>query len=345
MADKYLIVGLGNPGPKYEKTRHNVGWWVIDELVNRYNMGGGRDEKRAITWDGMIKGEKVKLVKPLTYMNLSGESVRPLMDYYDIPLENLIVIHDDLDIDFGVIKLRKTGGHGGQNGVRNIIQHLGTKDFARIRFGIGRPPGKMRPVDFVLQAFYGDDEILAREVAGKSADAVETWLTQGIDQAMTDHNGDVTEDDNKQKKTKPKEQLKVYQRAHELSPSDPKPLSKLISVQKKLGKLEAAVENHLKLADIYEEEGKPHRARAEKEKAVAIKPELTQIQKDIAQWYLNKDNSKKAVSRYLILADYYMQQKMLEDAAQIVETALEINPQHPKAIELYESLMERPREE
>jgi len=344
MADKYLIVGLGNPGRKYENTRHNVGWWVIDELVKRYNMGGGRDEKRAVTWDGVIKGKKVKLVKPLTFMNLSGESVRPLMDYYDIPLENLIVIHDDLDIDFGTIKLRKTGGHSGQNGVRNIIQHLGTKDFARVRFGIGRPPGRMRPVDFVLQAFHGDDEILAREVATQSANAIETWLVEDIDKAMSAHNGDAT-DDNKEKKPKPKEQLKIYQRAHELNPNDPKPLSKLISVQKKLGKLEDAVDNHLKLADLYEEVGKPHLARAEKEKAVTIKPELTQIQQDIAQWYVNKDNSKKAVSRYLILADYYIKHDMIDDAVQILETALEINPQHPKAIEMYESLIERPTEE
>ncbi len=344
MADKYLIVGLGNPGAKYEKTRHNVGWWVIDELVKRYDMGGGRDEKRAVTWDGIIKGKKVKLIKPLTYMNLSGESVRPLMDYYDIPLENLIVIHDDLDIDFGTIKLRKTGGHGGQNGIRNIIQHLGTKDFTRIRFGIGRPPGKMRPVDFVLQAFYGDDDILAGEVATKAASAVETWLVEGVDKAMSHHNGDAT-DEKKDNKPKPKEQLKIYQRAHELNPNDPNPLKKLISVQKKLGKLDNAVENHLKLAQIYENTGKPHLARAEKEKAVTIKPELTQIQQDIAEWYVNKDNSKKAVSRYLILADYYITHDMIQDAVQVIETALEINPQHPKAIQMYEDLMERPTEE
>jgi PTH1 family peptidyl-tRNA hydrolase len=339
MADKYLIVGLGNPGAKYEKTRHNVGWWVIDELVKRYNMGGGRDEKRAITWDGMIKGKKVKLVKPLTFMNLSGESVRPLMDYYDIPDENLIVIHDDLDTPFGVLRLRKTGGHGGQNGVRNIIQHLGTKDFARVRFGIGRPPGKMRPVDFVLQPFYGDDEILAREIASQSATAIETWLTEGIDLAMSRHNGDAT-DNPKDAKPKPKEQLKIYKRAHELAPEDPKPLSKLISIQKKLGKLDDAVDNHLKLAEIYEEVGKPHLARAEKEKAVTIKPELTTIQQDIAEWYVNKDNSKKAVSRYLILADFYMQHDQIQDATETVETALEINPQHPKAIAMYKSLVE-----
>ncbi len=343
MADKYLIVGLGNPGAKYEKTRHNVGWWVIDELVKRYDMGGGRDDKRAVTWDGTIKGKKVKLAKPLTFMNLSGESVRPLMDYYDIPLENLIVIHDDLDTPFGVLRLRKTGGHGGQNGIRNIIQHLGTNDFARIRFGIGRPPGKMRPVDFVLQAFHGDDEILAQEVTSKAVKAVETWLTDGIDNAMSQHNGDIN--DKKDPKVKPKEQLKIYQRAHELAPSDPKPLSKLISIQKKLGKLDDAISNHIKLADIYEEIGKPHLARAEKEKAVAIRPALVDLQRDIAEWYVEKNNSKKAVSRYLILTDYFIKQDDIKNAVQTVETALEINPQHPKAIEIYESLMEHTPEE
>lgn len=344
MTDKYLIVGLGNPGLKYEKTRHNVGWWVIDELVKRYNMGGGRDDKRAVTWDGIIKGKKVKLAKPLTFMNLSGESVRPLLDYYDIPVENLIVIHDDLDTPFGSIRLRKTGGHGGQNGVRNIIQHLGTKDFARLRFGIGRPPGKMKPVDFVLQAFHGDDEILAQELTTKCANAVETWLTEGIDQAMSDYNGG-DNNGNKDPKVKPKEQLKIYQRAHELAPSDPKPLSKLISVQKKLGKLDEAVENHLKLAAIYDDEGKPHRSRSEKEKAVAIRPGRVDIQREIAEWYLAKDNQKKAVSRYLILADYFIKENDINNAVATVETALEVNPQHPKAIEIYESLMERSPEE
>lgn len=342
MADKYLIVGLGNPGAKYEKTRHNVGWWVIDELIKRYDMGGGRDDKRAVTWDGIIKGKKVKLAKPLTYMNLSGESVHPLMNYYDIPIENVIIIHDDLDTPFGTIKLKKTGGHGGQNGIRNIIQHLGTKDFARIRFGIGRPPGKMKAVDFVLQTFHGDDEILAHEVTTQAANAVETWLTEGIENAMTQHNGDNSK---KEPKVKPKEQLKVYQRAHELAPSDPKPLSKLISVQKKLGKLDDAVTSHLKLAAIYDDIGKPHLARAEKEKVVTIRPEMVDIQRDIAEWYLAKNNQKKAVSRYLILTDYFVKQNDVANAVETLETALEINPQHPKAIELHTSLMEHTPDE
>ena len=139
--------------------------------------------------------------------------------------------------------------------------------------------------------------------------------------------------------------MKIYQRAHELAPSDPDPLKKLISIQKKLGKLEDAVSNHIKLADIYESLEKSHLARAEKENAVSIRPELVEIQRDIAEWYLAKNNTKKAVSRYLILADYYVKQDEIENAVKTVETALELNPQHPKAISLYESLMQRTPDE
>jgi len=337
MTDRHLIVGLGNPGPKYAKTRHNVGWRVIDELVQRYGAGAARAEKRAHTWDGIIHDKKIKLVKPLTYMNRSGESVRPLLDYYDIPTDNLMVIHDDLDTAFGVLKLRQSGGHGGQNGLRSIIQHLGGKDFARLRFGIGRPPGKMPPVDFVLHSFQGDDEILAQEIVSRAANAIEIWLAEGIEKAMSACNG-------RQNKPGPKvklgEQLKIYRRAHELAPSDPRTLAKLISIQKKLGRLDDAVASHLKLADLYEEVGKSHLARAEKEKAVAIQPQLVEMQRDIAEWYRRQGRLKKAVSRYLILADYYLEQGSRTAALATVETALDINPQHPKAIKVHQSLMQ-----
>ena len=153
MSSKHLIVGLGNPGSKYEKTRHNIGFRVVDELVRRYDLGAGRGERRALTWDGTVTGTRIKLAKPTTFMNRSGESIRQLTDYYDIPLSNLLVVHDDLDTVFGILRLRRNGGHGGQNGLRSIVQHLGRKDFARLRFGIGRPPGKMDPVDYVLQPF------------------------------------------------------------------------------------------------------------------------------------------------------------------------------------------------
>ena len=336
MTDKYLIVGLGNPGPKYAKTRHNAGWRVIDELVHRYAPGVGRAEKRARTWDAVMRGKKIKLVKPLTYMNRSGESVRPLLDYYGIPLDHLLVVHDDLDTAFGILKLRQSGGHGGQNGLRSIIQHLGAKDFARLRFGIGRPPGKMSPVDFVLQAFQGDDEILAQEIVSRAASAIEMWLTEGIERAMSSYNGGQSEPP---PKVNLEEQLERYRRAHELAPSDPKPLAKLIAVQKKLGLLDDAAGGHLKLAHVYEAVGKSHLARAEKEKAVAIQPRLVEAQRDIAEWYRRRDNPKKAIRRYLILADCYLEQGRQEAALAAVETALTINPQHPKAIEVRRSLM------
>lgn len=337
MADKYLIVGLGNPGPKYAKNRHNAGWRVIDELVQRYDLGAGRAERRARTWDGMIRGRRIKLAKPLTYMNRSGESVRLLLDYYDVRLEHLMVIHDDLDIAFGVLKLRQAGGHGGQNGLRSIIHQLGRRDFARLRFGIGRPPGKMSPVDFVLRDFAGDDGIRAQETVGRAADAIEMWLAEGIERAMSACNGGPRKPASK---IKPEERLNIYRRAHELAPSDPGPLSKLISIQKKLGQLDEAAANHLKLAELYEAIGQSGLARVEKERAVAIQPHRVETQRDIAEWHRRRNNPKKAVSRYLILAGYHWEQGRAAAALAAVETALEINPQHPKALAWRKSLMQ-----
>ena len=340
MTEKRLIVGLGNPGAKYEKTRHNVGWRVLDELVARYDLGRGRSEGRAQTWDGAIGGARVKLAKPLTYMNRSGESVRWLLDYYDIPVDRLLVVHDDLDTPFGKLRLRKAGGHGGQNGLRSIIQHLGEKEFARLRFGIGRPPGKMQPVDFVLRPFKGDDAILAAEVAAKAANAIEIWLTDGIEQAMSQFNGDAPRQSHQRSAADWQAQLALVQRAHELSPSDPKALTKLIAIQKKVGLIEEAVAGHLKLAAVYAGLGEGGRANAERVKAVAIKPELVDVQRAIAEWHLAQDNPKKAVARYLILADSLIKR---DQAAAIacVNMALRINPQHPKALAYQRSLEAR----
>lgn len=191
MTDLNLIVGLGNPGKEYENTRHNVGWRVLDELARRYGLKFDKKEKKAITASGVINGKKVILAKPQTYMNLSGESVRGLVDFYKIDIEHLLTISDDLDLPLGTLRLRKTGSAGGQNGLKSVIQHLGgNQNFSRVRFGIGRPPGKMNPKDYVLGGFKGDDAILVVEVVDRAANAVETWLAQGIDLAMTRHNGD-----------------------------------------------------------------------------------------------------------------------------------------------------------
>ncbi len=193
MTDWYLIVGLGNPGKEYEETRHNVGFRVVEELARRYGLTFGKTERKAQVSSGMIKDKKVILAKPQTYMNLSGEAVRSLVDFYKVDVANILLIADDLDIPLGTVRLRQSGSAGGQNGIKNVIQHLGTQDINRLRFGIGRPPGKMQAKDYVLGVFKGDDAILASQVVDKATNAVETWLTEGIELAMTRHNGNIDE--------------------------------------------------------------------------------------------------------------------------------------------------------
>jgi PTH1 family peptidyl-tRNA hydrolase len=193
MTDWHLIVGLGNPGREYADTRHNVGFRVVDELARRYGLTFGKKERKAVVASGLILGKKAVLAKPQTYMNLSGESVRALVDFYKVDVARILIVSDDLDLPLGTIRLRKSGSAGGQNGLKNIIQHLGTQDFNRLRFGIGRPPGRMAAKDYVLAGFKGDDAILAAEVVDRAAKAVETWLTDGIERAMTRHNGSVHE--------------------------------------------------------------------------------------------------------------------------------------------------------
>ncbi|MEZ4671927.1 MAG: aminoacyl-tRNA hydrolase [Anaerolineae bacterium] len=191
MTDWYLIVGLGNPGKEYETTRHNVGFHVVEELARRYGLSFGKTERKAQTASGLVRGKKVILAKPQTFMNLSGEAVRALVDFYKVDIPHVIIVADDLDIPLGTVRLRKSGSAGGQNGMKSVIQHLGTQDFSRLRFGIGRPPGKMQARDYVLSSFKGDDAILASQVVDRAADAVETWLVDGIELAMTRHNGDI----------------------------------------------------------------------------------------------------------------------------------------------------------
>lgn len=202
MTDFYLIIGLGNPGKEYADTRHNVGFRVVDELARRYGLAFGKKERKAAAASGVILGKKVILAKPQTYMNLSGEAVRALVDFYKIEVPRLLIVSDDLDIPLGTLRLRQSGSAGGQGGLKSIIQHLGTTDFNRLRFGIGRPPGRMEAKDYVLQTFKGDDTILVAQVVDRAASAVETWLTDGIELAMTGYNGSV-DDPRPISKTKP----------------------------------------------------------------------------------------------------------------------------------------------
>lgn len=193
MTERYLIVGLGNPGREYEKSRHNIGFRAVDAIAERHGIVFARKQARALLGDGLIAGRKVLLAKPQTYMNLSGEAVRALVDFYKIALDHLLVISDDLDLPLGTLRIRQKGGSGGQKGLKSIITHLGTEEFARMRIGIGRPPGRMEAADYVLQDFGKDDQILLIETLDRVVKSVDTWLQQGIAIMMTRHNGTADE--------------------------------------------------------------------------------------------------------------------------------------------------------
>ncbi len=193
MTDRYLIVGLGNPGREYAHTRHNIGWRCVDAIAAAYGMAFAKKQAKALVADGVIADKKVLLAKPQTYMNLSGEAVQGLLAFYKIPVSNLLVISDDLDIPPGTIRIRAKGSAGGQKGLKSIMDHLGTQEFARMRLGIGRPPGRMDPAAYVLQDFDKSESILIIETVDRAVKAVETWLRFGVELMMTRHNGTADE--------------------------------------------------------------------------------------------------------------------------------------------------------
>lgn len=192
-ADTFLLIGLGNPGREYRDNRHNFGFMVIDRLCVRLGARGMKLQSKAIVTSAMYDSRKLLLAKPQTYMNLSGQSVQGLAHFYKLPLEQLLVVHDDLDIPFGVMRLRPGGGPGGQKGVASAIERLGTKDFARLRLGIGRPPGRMDPADYVLQDFSREETPLVSEILDRAADAALSFVVDGLDKAMNKFNGEVRE--------------------------------------------------------------------------------------------------------------------------------------------------------
>lgn len=185
----YIIVGLGNPGREYRDTRHNIGFMLIDKLAEKLGARSMRVQSKAIITTAQYEGRKIILAKPQTYMNLSGQSVQGLVRFYKIPQENLMVAHDDLDLPFCVLRLRPGGGSAGQKGIASIIQQLGTPDFARMRLGIDRPPGRMEAAAYVLQAFTQKEAQEVAELLDKAADAALTWVTDGLDAAMNRFNG------------------------------------------------------------------------------------------------------------------------------------------------------------
>jgi PTH1 family peptidyl-tRNA hydrolase len=188
-----MVVGLGNPGPRYAANRHNIGFQCIELLARRHGIALDKMQQKAMVGQGWIsvagRREKVILVKPLTFMNLSGESVAPLARFYQIEPEAILVIHDDLDLESGKMRLRPGGSSGGQNGIKSIIARLGTQEFGRARVGIGRPPGRMDPAAWVLQDFSADEEAHFGPLRERVADAVECWLTEGMTAAMNRFNG------------------------------------------------------------------------------------------------------------------------------------------------------------
>ena len=189
----YLLVGLGNPGRQYKDTRHNFGFMLIDRIAVRLNARGMRVQSKAIVTTATYEDRKLILAKPQTYMNLSGQSVQGLVNFYKIPLTNVMVLSDDLDIPFGTIRIRAAGGPGGQRGLSSVIENLGTKDFPRLRLGIGRPPGRMDPANFILQNFSRDEMKSISEILDAAADAVLEFVKNGLSAAMNKFNGDVKE--------------------------------------------------------------------------------------------------------------------------------------------------------
>jgi PTH1 family peptidyl-tRNA hydrolase len=184
--DRWLIAGLGNPGPQYAGNRHNVGFMLCDLLAADARASFKRDRSRAMTTSVVVSGVPAVLAKPNGFMNLSGGPVAALRAFYKIPAGRIVVIHDELDLPFGTVRLKLGGGDNGHNGLRSITSALGTKDYNRIRIGIGRPPGRMDPADYVLRNFSAAERTELPLVLGRAAEATEALLTRGLDAAQNE---------------------------------------------------------------------------------------------------------------------------------------------------------------
>ena len=179
----WLVVGLGNPGRRYAGTRHNIGFDVIENLANRWTIPAGGKQLGSLVGSGRIAVDKAVLARPQSFMNRSGHPVRSLLGYYKLDPQRLLVIHDDLDLPFGSVKLKNGGGHGGHNGLRDIIQHIG-KDFLRVRMGIGRPPQGWDQANYVLSRWNAEESKMTEEYLDRGTEAIESILTDGIVQSM-----------------------------------------------------------------------------------------------------------------------------------------------------------------
>ena len=184
----FLIVGLGNPGKEHARNRHNVGFMLLDKLAEDFQIAFSRRKSNAAFAECLLDEKKVYLAKPQTFMNDSGRSVEALVRFFHIPESQLLVVYDELDLPTGNIRIRPAGGSGGHRGMRSIIHELGTQDFPRMRIGIGRPPGKMDPADFVLQDFSPDEKIEFPLVLNRAAECVRLFIQEGIQSAMNNGN-------------------------------------------------------------------------------------------------------------------------------------------------------------
>jgi PTH1 family peptidyl-tRNA hydrolase len=191
----FIIIGLGNPGREYEMTRHNIGFLVIDRLAERWSVDVNKYKFKALLGEYRKPHEKIVLIKPQTFMNLSGNAVRSFYQFYKAPLTQVMVIFDDLDLPFGNIRIRKSGGSSGQKGMKSIIEQLGTEEFPRIRVGLGRPPGKMNSADFILNKFKTTEKKDLEFILDKCVDVVECFIENGLDTTMNRYNGSALDDE------------------------------------------------------------------------------------------------------------------------------------------------------
>lgn len=184
----YIIAGLGNPTKEYDKTRHNVGFSVIDVLADQYNIDVSERKHKALCGRGAIEGQKVVLMKPQTFMNLSGESIRAAVDFYKVEPEDIIIVYDDVSLEPGQLRIRLKGSAGGHNGIKNIIAHLGTQEFPRIKVGVGAKPPRMDLAAYVLSRFSQGEQKLMDEAFKEAAEAAVMMMTDGADRAMNHYN-------------------------------------------------------------------------------------------------------------------------------------------------------------
>lgn len=219
-----LVVGLGNPGKKYNGTRHNIGFEVLAFLARRYDIGRPKAKFNAEVAETSINNQKTILLSPLTFMNLSGQSVQAAVDFYKLPLTDILVICDDINLDAGRLRFRPGGSAGGQNGLKDIINRLGSREFGRLRVGVGRPPANWDVADYVLGKF-SREQIGAMETSvARAADAVEVWMAEGIQPAMNKFNADPNKPKKKQnKKTGQSQESDLLEQSAKVKPKTTQP--------------------------------------------------------------------------------------------------------------------------